>query len=124
MKGDFSRLRFNLNRNYTSVLQQQGRVALDSDSNEQCTIYDFLRRTESIDVIGVEGAPLDDAGFAIQVSGNAIEIGKGRYYVRGLLCRNENLLFYADQPCLIDPNPTDAQLLEGLKQGSLDVIQL
>jgi len=124
MKGDFSRLRFNLNRNYTSVLQQQGRVALDSDSNEQCSIYDYLRRTESVDVIGVEGAPVDDAGFAIQVSGNTIEIGKGRYYVRGLLCRNENLLSYSNQPCLINPNPTDAQLLEGLTQGSLDVIQL
>jgi len=40
MKGDFSRLRFRPDKNYTSVLQQQGRVALDADANEQCAIND------------------------------------------------------------------------------------
>ena len=34
MKGDFSRIRFAPSRNYTAVLQQQGRVALDADQNE------------------------------------------------------------------------------------------
>ena len=32
MKGDFSRIRFNPAKNYTAVLEQQGRVALDSEA--------------------------------------------------------------------------------------------
>ena len=35
MRGDFSRIRFNRRKNYTAVLEQQGRVALDADANEQ-----------------------------------------------------------------------------------------
>ena len=34
MKGDFSRLRFDPEKQYEAVLVQQGRVALDSDANE------------------------------------------------------------------------------------------
>ena len=40
MRGDFSRIRFNPGKNYTAVLEQQGRVALDADANEQCFIED------------------------------------------------------------------------------------
>ena len=35
MKGDFSRDTFDENKNYSSVLMQQGRVMLDADWNEQ-----------------------------------------------------------------------------------------
>ena len=105
MKGDFSRLRFSPNKNYTSVLQQQGRVTLDADANEQCAINDYLRTTETIDVVGPVGGPVHDEGFKITVQGNTLEIGKGRYYVEGILCENPLPLFYADQPFLIDPSP-------------------
>lgn len=124
MKGDFSRLRFSPNKNYTSVLQQQGRVSLDADSNEQCAINDYLRTTETVDVVGTVGGPIHDEGFQISVVGDAITIGAGRYYVDGILCENEDLLYYADQPYLINPNPDGPELLAMLREGSISAIQL
>jgi hypothetical protein len=125
MKGDFSKIRFNRGKNYTSVLQQQGRVALDADANEQCAIDDYLRQTETIDVVGEYGAPIDDAGFAIQVEQDEIFIGAGRYYVAGLMCENLNGLSYGSQPYLIDPSPADSMLLSELaQQDGKSVIQV
>src|SRR5215469_18487397 len=116
MKGDFSQIRFNPGKQYTSVLQQQGRVALDADANEQCAINNYLRRTETIDVVGAYGAPIDDPGFTITVAQNEIQIGPGRYYVDGLMCENQIGLSYGGQPYLIDPSPADSTLLSELAQ--------
>ena len=107
MKGDFSRLRFDPGKNYTSVLQQQGRVSLDADANEQCAIDEYLRKTETVDVIGAVGGPINHEGFRIRVHNGAIDIGKGRYYVEGLLCENPHAVAYTDQPFLIDPTPSE-----------------
>jgi hypothetical protein len=98
------------------VLQQQGRVALDADANEQCAINNHLRRTETIDLVGGYGAPIDDPGFAITVAQNEILIGAGRYYVEGLLCENQAGLSYGSQPYLIDPSPADSTLLSEVAQ--------
>ena len=57
MKADYSRLRFNLNKGYTRVLQQQGRVALGADWNEHVSIQADLDRKRLQDVIGHCGAP-------------------------------------------------------------------
>ena len=65
------------------MLEQQGRVALDADANEQCAINDYLRTTETVDVVGAVGGPAGHAGFKIAVKGGVIEIGAGRYYVEG-----------------------------------------
>jgi Family of unknown function (DUF6519) len=125
MKGDFSQIRFNPGKHYTSVLQQQGRVALDADANEQCAIDNHLDRTETVDVVGEYGAPIDDAGFAITIEQDEIFIGKGRYYVEGLMCENPTGLSYGSQPYLIDPSPTDSTLLsELLQQDGKSVIQV
>ena len=124
MKGDFSRLRFSPNKNYTCVLQQQGRVSLDADTNEQCAIDEYLRTTETVDVVGIVGGPRHDEGFKIAVVGNTIEIGKGRYYVDGIVCENKQLLPYSEQPFLINPNPTDQDLLNSLSSGSISAIQV
>ncbi len=126
MKGDFSRIRFNPGRNYTAVLEQQGRVSLDADTNEQAAIDDYLGRNESIDVIGAYGAPEHDPGFGISVSGDEILIGAGRYYVQGLACENTvDGLSYANQPFLLNPSPTDATLLSELTQaGGSSAIQV
>ena len=123
MKGDFSRLRFSPNKNYTSVLQQQGRVSLDADANEQCAINDHLRTSETVDVVGTVGGPIHDEGFQISVVGNAISIGDGRYYVDGILCENEEPLYYDEQPCLINPSPDGPELLAMLREGSISAIQ-
>ncbi|HVV46722.1 MAG TPA: DUF6519 domain-containing protein, partial [Bryobacteraceae bacterium] len=124
MKGDFSRLRFNRTKNYTQVLQQQGRVALDSDANEQNAINEQIRGTELIDVVGPFGGPSGDAGFAVTVNGNSIQIGAGRYYVEGLLCENPAAVGYLAQPYLIDPTATDAKMLQDLQNGTASAIQV
>src|SRR5579875_168370 len=120
MKGDFSRIRFSPKKQYTAVLEQQGRVALDADSNEQCAIHDYLRRTETVDVIGDYGAPANEAGFAITVDSSTGEIliGTGRYYVQGLLCENkDSSLTLSTQPFLIDPNLNESEMLTELRRS-------
>jgi Family of unknown function (DUF6519) len=124
MKGDFSRIRFTPKRHYTSVLQQQGRVALDADTNEQCAIDDHLRTTQAIDVIGEYGGPIDDAGFAISVSNGTIWIGKGRYYVAGMLCENPAPLAYDAQRFLIDATAASALLDELAQTGGDATLRL
>ena len=117
MRGDFSRIRFNPAKHYTAVLEQQGRVALDADANEQVAIRDYLDRKEAVDVIGAYGAPEHEAGFAITVSQNEILIGAGRYYVEGLVCENtQTNLPYLNQPYLLNPSSSDGALLRELAQ--------
>jgi hypothetical protein len=106
------------------VLQQQGRVSLDADANEQCAINDYLRTTETVDVVGAAGGPVNDEGFEISVVGESIRIGKGRYYVEGILCENNEPLLYAGQRYLINPSPDGPEMLASLRQGSIKVIQL
>src|SRR5579864_4211541 len=101
MKGDFSRIRFTPEKNYTAVLQQQGRVALDADANEQTAIDAYLRDTANVDVIGRYGAPANDAGFGIKIEKGKIRIGRGRYYVDGILVENDRDRDYSDQPFLM-----------------------
>src|SRR5262249_506128 len=123
MKGDFSRLRFAKAKNYTSVLTQQGRVQLDADANEQRAIDEYLRQTENRDIIGPSGYPKDGGGFAIRLAaGGVLAIGKGRYYVDGLLCENGQDPAFTDQPYLLDAQPPLATLLEQLRGGKIPAI--
>jgi hypothetical protein len=119
MKGDFSRIRFNPGRQYTAVLNQQGRVALDADVNEQCSINQYLRGTEIIDAIGEFGAPIHDAGFAISVVDGQLQISGGRYYVEGLMCENaQATLSYDNQPYLIGGSSSEELLQDLLEAGA------
>jgi Family of unknown function (DUF6519) len=125
MKGDFSRIRFNPQKQYTAVLEQQGRVSLDADANEQCFIDGYLQSAETIDVIGEYGAPINDSGFAITVSGTELLIGSGRYYVAGLMCENlTSNLGYNQQPYLVNPNPVDSALISQLSSQNSSAIQV
>lgn len=65
MRGDFSRLPFDPRRHYDAVLQQQGRVTLDADWNEQAAIERHRREAAARDTVGAHGVPAEDAGFAI-----------------------------------------------------------
>jgi hypothetical protein len=99
MKGDFSRQTFERRKHYSGVLMQQGRVQTDADWNEQEAIQRRRTQVEARDVIGRCGAPEENAGFAIAISGDQLRIGAGRYYVDGLLCENETAdLSYDAQP--------------------------
>src|SRR5688500_15945147 len=98
MKADLTRSTFNPKNHFERVVQQQGRVQLDADSNEQVDILLHRIGTESVDVIGRCGAPYHDAGFALQPQGNTLTISKGRYYVSGLMCENEQPVSLFAQP--------------------------
>lgn len=93
MTGDFSRNTFDRRHRFSRVLMQQGRVLLDADWNEQTSILLHYLRTLATHVIGRHGSP--DGGFAIgnqDANGNTLQnnftIGRGHYYVDGILCEN------------------------------------
>lgn len=110
MKGDFSRDTFDPRNHYTRVLMQQGRVHLDADFNEQSAIAVHSQRLLARDLIGPEGGPRDNAGFAVITDPAAVKalgkklvpgdflIGAGRYYVNGAMCQNPAALLYSEQP--------------------------
>lgn len=129
MKGDFSRLTFDARKHFSRVLQQQGRVQLDADWNEQSAILLHYLQTLAGDLIGEHGGPKDrldadgnikqkNLGFDIITDASQLDkfnelsasdkdalkkiltdvsadsspliIGKGRYYVDGLLAETES----------------------------------
>jgi uncharacterized protein DUF6519 len=107
MKGDFSRVTFDVANHFSRVLMQQGRVTIDADPNEQAAILLHYVRTLARDLIGAYGGPADnDLGFKLDVlpatknppAPPALSIGPGRYYVDGILCENERACSYASQP--------------------------
>ena len=93
MKGDFSRMTFDASKHFSRVLMQQGRVQLDADWNEQTAILLHYMQTLAKDLIGAHGGPGEDSGFEIKslatASSDDFGIGKGRYYVDGILSENE-----------------------------------
>lgn len=107
MKGDFSKISFNKKKHFHEVRMQQGRVLLDSDWNEQIDIAAYRTETGTLDIIGQSGAPMHNAGFAISSCdagganaspGAQVRIGKGRFYIDGILCENEEDVLFGNQP--------------------------
>ncbi len=118
-RGDFSRIRLSQGKGYTAVLQQQGRVALDADANEQQFLDAYLREAGTVDVIGRFGGPAEAEGFGITADPSQspvpdqILIGPGRYYVDGLLAENPCQVAYDQQRFLqTDPGELQAWLHE------------
>lgn len=100
MKGDFTRQTFRKRNHYRGVLQQQGRVQLDADWNEQVLLQAHLDRLVTKDTIGPNGAPEHDAGMAIVQKDGKLQIKPGRYYVNGILCENDDFVPLEAQPDL------------------------
>jgi hypothetical protein len=96
-RGDFTRDTFDPPRHYSRVLMQQGRVQLDADWNEQADIVLHYLRALAQDVFGPYGGPQGD-GFRISAGDSTLTIGKGRYYVDGILCENDGECAYTLQP--------------------------
>ena len=126
MKGDFSRYRFDPAKHYAAVLEQQGRVQLDADANEQRAIEAHRLLTQTVDVVGATGAPRHAAGFAVSLNADntSLLIGPGRYYVDGLLCEAATQTDYAQQPFLIGPQPTIDVVLGDLRAGRASAIRV
>jgi Family of unknown function (DUF6519) len=114
MSGDFSRLTFDPEKQYTKVLMQQGRVQLDADWNEQAAILAHYLEQLAADLIGPFGGPVDGLGFEVtpyhhEGTITDLKIGKGRYYVEGLLVENlAEQARYGAQPNLADANDLPA----------------
>ena len=141
MKGDFSRSTFRKKKHYRKVKMQQGRVQVDADWNEQIDIQDNYDRTYIQDIIGKSGAPKgnfdpseDDPSedtsfkikpFKITPSDRArYTIGKGRYYVEGLLIENEEKVEASKQPDLLLDEKDESKVLpteNGIYIAYLDV---
>lgn len=98
MKGDFARVTFDPARHYSQVMQQQGRVTLEADWNEQAGIQLFLLRTMIADLVGPCWAP--GRGFAITPQPHVADwqLALGHFYVDGILCQNEAACTLGSQP--------------------------
>lgn len=118
MPGDYSRKLFNAKKHYSAVLEQQGRVQVDADWNEQVDIQQYRISTEATDVIGATGVPKENNGFGIIpfVDGSDFSILPGRIYVDGLLFELEpGTTSYRHQPYYSDPDIDD---FDSSSQGS------
>lgn len=101
MQGDFSRNTFDPTNHYLRVLMQQGRVQVDADWNEQTAILLHYMQSLARDIIGPHGGPGDSFRLAPRTGKpNDFMIGRGHYYVDGMLCENDatNGIAYTEQP--------------------------
>jgi hypothetical protein len=108
MKGDFTRNTFDPVRHFSRVLMQQGRVQLDADWNEQAAILLHYLQALAADLIGPHGGPAINCGFALapNAASKDFTIGKGDYYVDGILAENENeKVAYFSQQDYLDNYP-------------------
>lgn len=89
MAADFSRVRLNSLLDYAGVELKQGGVLLDGDANELVAIIDRRLRALASDTLGraTVSSTTPDA-FKITAVAGALQIGKGRLYVDGLLAEN------------------------------------
>ena len=108
MKGDFARVSFDPTLHYSQVFQQQGRVLLEADWNEQAHIQLHLLRTLVRDLVG----PCWAAGGGFAITGSTTnadgsnkplpltdwQLAPGHFYVDGILCVNEAMCTLAQQP--------------------------
>jgi len=90
MPGDYSRFRFDPTRDYAGVLEQQGRVRLDSDHNEGVEIADRGVRAERVDTLGRAAVPAAGGAnrdaFRVRVPAlGQLTVDPGRIYVDGIL---------------------------------------
>ncbi len=91
MKGDFTRSTFRPARHYSGVRQQQGRVQLDADWNEQVDIDAHRDTATTADLVRGCGTPWKGDGFKVSVTpgGFDLAIAPGHFYVDGVICEYE-----------------------------------
>jgi len=109
MKGDFSRVLFDIRNHYTGVLQQEGRVWLDADWNEAVEEQLALMEVGLKDLIGNSGMASASA-FQISPATNPaapydFQISAGRAYLNGAQCQLDANTTYVNQPDYLDPTP-------------------
>ncbi len=106
MKGDFARVTFDPTNHRTRVLQQQGRVLLEADWNEQVGIQLHLLHALIRDLVGPCWAV--GTGFQVTASQGNLStwpVTAGHFYVDGILCENDADCTLGGQPYA--PTPVD-----------------
>jgi hypothetical protein len=120
MRTDITRNTFDAAKNFSRVLNQQGRVQLDADWNEQVSILLHYLRALAADVIGQSAGPNAFCGFELIVglprlnallqpapaddkvrdlfNQKKVLVSPGRYYVDGLLVENRKFVSFFHQP--------------------------
>jgi hypothetical protein len=102
MKACIGRDTFRVEKQFSKVNFQQGRVLLDADLNEQIDILNHYQRTAIRDIVGPKsGAPAETpVAFKLISAGDTSTyfIGPGRYYVDGILVKNEDWTENIRQP--------------------------
>jgi hypothetical protein len=96
MQADVERFTYSLGKHYLRVFEQQGRVALAADWNEQASILVAYLQTLARDVIGPYGTtgnadgtqPTDD--FKVHFVDNTLVVDTGHYWVDGLVCETDD----------------------------------
>jgi len=135
MTVDISRVTFAPRKNYAWPIEQQGRVALDSDGTEAGAIQDRRSRSETYDVAGRVAVPVGvPDSFLIDVVGGNVVIHPGRLYVDGLQAENHGNAPFAFDPILAElrgsgPVPFDQQpyrpgFVPGIPAPGLHVLYL
>ena len=106
MKGDFARVTFDPTLHYSQVFQQQGRVLLEADWNEQATIQLHLLRTMVRDLVGPCWAVAQGFSIAAQPHVTDWQLSPGHFYADGILCVNDAMCTLSTQPYAPTPDDT------------------
>jgi hypothetical protein len=119
MGADLSRIRSNPLLDFAGVELKQGGVVLDADFNELVAVIDRRLRAVASDVLGRNTASqtTPDA-FRIQVVAGALQIGKGRLYVDGLLAENHGLRTDDTADKLFDPLMAEVTFADPVVYGN------
>src|SRR5579872_3574642 len=118
MKPDITRLTYQPTKHFSRTVQQQGRVPLDADLNEQVDIQAHYDRADANDVIGPVGVPEDyknGQSFLVDpIAGTAdFRVWGGRMWVDGILCELED----GTVPVSAIPAATSVQLATATLDG-------
>jgi hypothetical protein len=114
MNGDFARISFDPEQQFSRVLLQQGRVLLEADFNEQSAIHHHFLRSFIIDMVGRRWRPSSGFKLAANADGSDdVSIGSGHFYIDGILCDNPIARSYKTQPGPALPDNLEAPASDG-----------
>jgi hypothetical protein len=106
MKGDFARVTFDPTLHYSQVFQQQGRVLLEADWNEQASIQLHLLRTMVRDLVGPCWAVGQGFSTTTETHVTDWQLSAGHFYADGILCVNDAMCTLSTQPYAPTPDDT------------------
>jgi len=110
MHGDFAQVSFNAANAFTRVFQQQGRMLLEAELNEQTAIHLHYQRQLIVDVIGRCWRAGDSFALKPATSGKDFNIDAGRLYLDGICCELAANTSFRVQPFSPLPDNVGADL--------------